>query len=120
MYNKATLIGRLTRDPETRVTASGITVTRFTVAVDRFRKKDTGESVTDFLRVVAWRRLAEICGEYLTKGKLIAVEGRLQLSEYEKDGERRQMTEIVADNVQMLDRGNTQSMSAHQLEETQQ
>jgi single-strand DNA-binding protein len=104
MYNKVFLIGRLTRDPETRVTSSGISVTRFSIAVDRIRAKNK-EGVTDFLRVVAWRRLAEITGEYLNKGKLVAVEGRLQISSYEKDGVQRTMAEIVADNVQMLDRG---------------
>ncbi|MBT3582362.1 single-stranded DNA-binding protein [Candidatus Woesearchaeota archaeon] len=104
MYNKAFLIGRLTRDPETRVTLSGITVTRFTIAIDRFRKKDGQESSTDFIRIVCWRRLAEICGEYLNKGKLVAVEGRLQVEFYEKDGEQRESAEIIADNVQMLDK----------------
>lgn len=104
MVNKAFLIGRLTRDPETRVTLSGVTVSRFTIAVDRFKRRDTQEKVTDFIRVTAWRRLAEICGEYMTKGKLVAVEGRLQIDSYEKDGEKRTSAEIVADNIQMLDR----------------
>jgi single-strand DNA-binding protein len=104
MYNKAFLIGRLVRDPEMRVTLSGITVTRFTIAVDRNRKKGDQDKTTDFLRVVAWRRLAEICGEFLKKGKLIAVEGRLQFDHYEKDGEQRESTEIIADDVRMLDR----------------
>ncbi len=103
MYNKAVLIGRLVRDPEVRVTVSGITVARFTIAVDRTFKKDQ-EKVTDFLRIVTWRRLAEICGQYLKKGKLVAVEGRLQLDSFEKDGEKRSSAEIVADNVQMLDK----------------
>ncbi len=104
MLNKAFLIGRLVRDPETRMTSSGITVTRFTIAVDRTYKNENGEKTTDFLRVVAWRRLAEICAQYLKKGKLVAVEGRLQLSFYEKDGQRRQSAEVMADNVQMLDK----------------
>lgn len=104
MYNKAFLIGRLVRDPETRVTMSGISVTRFTIAVDRIRKKDGQEGVTDFLRIVTWRRLAEICGQYMKKGKLVAVEGRLQIDSFERDGEKRVTAEIIADNVQMLDR----------------
>ena len=104
MYNKAFLIGRLVRDPETRVTMSGISITRFTIAVDRIRKKEGQEGVTDFLRIVTWRRLAEICGQYLKKGKLVAVEGRLQIDSFEKDGEKRVSAEVVADNVQMLDR----------------
>lgn len=104
MYNKAFLIGRLVRDPETRVTLSGVSVTRFTVAVDRTYGRQGQEKITDFIRVVTWRRLAEICGEYLAKGRLVAVEGRLQLDTYEKDGEKRTSAEVVADNVQMLER----------------
>ncbi|NDC82492.1 single-stranded DNA-binding protein [bacterium] len=103
MYNKAFLIGRLVRDPEMRVTSSGIAVTNFTIAVDRIKRRDAEKSA-DFIRVVTWRRLAEICGEYLKKGKLVAVEGRLQMSSYEKDGEKITTSEIVADNLQMLDR----------------
>lgn len=105
MYNKAFLIGRLTRDPEMKVTLSGITVTRFTIAVDRIKRRDGGESVTDFIRVVAWRRLAEICGQYMKKGKLVEVDGRLQIESYERDGETRTSAEVIAENVQMLDWG---------------
>ena len=107
MYNKVFLIGRLVRDPEMRVTASGITVCRFTIAVDKGFKNREGENqqTADFLRIVTWRRLAEICGQYLKKGKLIAIEGRLQVDSYEKDGEMRESAEIVADQMQMLDRG---------------
>ena len=104
MYNKAFLIGRLVRDPEMRVTSSGIAVTNFTIAVDRVKRRDVEKSA-DFIRVVAWRRLAEICGEYLKKGKLVAVEGRLQISSYDKDGEKIYTSEVVAENLQMLDRG---------------
>lgn len=111
MYNRAFLIGRLTRDPETRITVSGITVTRFTIAVDRFRKKD-GESVTDFLRIVCWRRLAEIVAQYCKKGRLVAVDGPLQIDHYEKEGLQKESAEIIADNVQMLDRGHDDSPSS--------
>jgi len=104
MVNKAFLIGRLVRDPETRVTLSGISVTRFTVAIDRSFKRNDPDKVTDFLRIVTWRRLAEICGQYLKKGKLVAIEGRLQVDSYEKDGEKKYSAEVVADNVQMLDK----------------
>lgn len=104
MYNKSFLIGRLVRDPEMRVTSSGIAVTNFTIAVDQVRRKGAEKSA-DFIRVVAWRRLAEICGEYLKKGKLVAVEGRLQISSYDKDGEKIYTSEVVAENLQMLDRG---------------
>lgn len=106
MYNKAFLIGRLVRDPEMRMTSSGVAVTRFTIAIDRSFKREEGQQNTaDFLRVVTWRRLAEICGQYLKKGKLVGVEGRLQIDSYEKDGEKKYSAEVVADNVQMLDRG---------------
>jgi single-strand DNA-binding protein len=112
MYNKAFLIGNLTRDPELRYTPSGIPVTRFTIAVNRFsgRKGEEAEEGktnqdVDFINVVAWRRLAEICGEFLKKGRPVAVEGRLQIREYQdKQGEKRTMTEVIADNVQMLGR----------------
>ena len=105
MYNKVFLIGNLTRDPELRYTSSGIPVAGFAVAVNRFKKKGaetTGQDV-DFINIVAWRRLAEICGEYLKKGRPVAIEGRLQIRSYTgKDGQPRTMTEVVADNMQML------------------
>lgn len=104
--NKVFLIGRLVRDPEMRLTSSGIAVSRFTLAIDRgFKRADESERTADFIRVVAWRRLAEICNDYLKKGKLVAIEGRLQVDSFEKNGERRTSAEVVADNMQMLDRG---------------
>ena len=108
-YNKVFLIGRLTRDPEYRLTPSGIAVTKFTMAMDRFRKQD-GESSADFIRVVVWRKLAEICNQFLKKGRLVSIEGRLQVDSYEKDGEKRYVYDVVADNMQMLERaGSTDS-----------
>ncbi len=105
MYNKVFLIGRLTRDPETRYTPSGIAVCRFTVAVSRTFKPQGAEGDTaDFLRVVAWRRLGEVCGEYLKKGRLVEIEGKLQVSSWERNGEKQTMVEIVADGMQMLER----------------
>ena len=106
MYNRVFLIGRLTRDPEYRLTPSGIAVTKFTIAIDRFRKTE-GESTADFIRVVTWRRLAEICNQFLKKGRLVSIEGRLQVDSYEKDGERRYSYDVVADNMQMLERANS-------------
>lgn len=103
-YNKATLIGRLTRDPETRTTASGIVVSRFTVAVDRLKRNEDGEKTTDYIRVVAWRRLAEIAGQYMKKGMLVAVEGPLQIESYVWEGTNRKSVEILAANIQMLER----------------
>lgn len=106
-YNKVFLIGNLTRDPEMRYTTAGIAVTHFTVAVNRFGR-DGDKAEADFINIVAWRRLAEICGEYLKKGSPVAVEGRLQIRDYVgKNGEKRTMTEVVADNLQMLGRKTT-------------
>ncbi len=104
MYNKVFLIGRLVRDPEMRLTMSGIAVTQFTIAINRPPRKDSVEKTADFIRVVAWRRLAEVCNEYLKKGKLVSIEGRLQFSSFEKDGEKRSVSEVVADGMQMLDK----------------
>ena len=104
MLNKAILIGRLTRDPELRSTSNDISVTSFTVAVDRNFTNQQGEKETDFIPVVAWRKLAETCAKYLAKGRLVAVSGRMQVRSYEgKDG-KRYVTEVVADEVQFLER----------------
>ena len=118
MYNKAFLIGNLTRDPELRYTPSGIPVAKFAIAVGRPKSKKSAESTeesgnqdVDFINIVAWRRLAEICGEYLKKGRSVAIEGRLQIRGYEKNGEKRTMTEVIADNMQMLGRRSDDSGS---------
>jgi single-strand DNA-binding protein len=104
--NRAIIIGRLTKDPESQYTSSGIAIAKFTVAVDRITKNpETGEKETDFIPVVAWRRDAEYVTQYITKGRLVAVEGRIQVRSWVgQDGQRRYMTEISADNVQGLDR----------------
>ena len=103
MFNKVFLIGNLARDPELRYTPSGIPVARFAVAVNRPKSKNNPEkSEVDFINIVAWRRLAEICGEYLKKGRPVSIEGRLQVRSYEKDGEKRTIAEVVADGMQML------------------
>ena len=103
MYNRVILIGRLTKDPELRYTANGTGVASFTLAVDRNFKSANGERETDFINIVAWRNLGERCSEYLSKGKLAAVEGRLQLRNYEgQDGVKRTVAEVVADDVRFL------------------
>lgn len=103
MLNKIICIGRTTRDVEIRTTSNGTAVGTFTVAVDRDFKAKNGEKETDFIPVVVWRGLAETCGRYLSKGKLVAVDGRLQIRTYEaNDGSKRTVAEIVADNVQFL------------------
>jgi len=97
--NRAIIIGRLTKDPELRATQSGLAVCTFTVAVDR----RGAEKKTDFIPVVAWRQLAELCGKYLSKGRQAAVCGSIQIRSYDaKDGTKRYITEIIADEVQFL------------------
>jgi single-strand DNA-binding protein len=105
--NKAMIIGNLGRDPEMRYTPSGKPVTSFSVAVTRTRNKPEGERVeiTDWFNVVAWDRLAEICSQYLTKGSLVYVEGRLETRSWEGDnGQKHYRTELVAYDVNILDR----------------
>lgn len=102
--NKAIIIGNLTREPELRTTPDGISVCTFTVAVQRTFSKDA-EKKADFIPVVTWRGLAENCGKYLAKGRPVAVSGSIQTSNYEKDGERKYKTEIIADEVQFLGGG---------------
>ena len=113
MYNRVILIGRLTRDPELRYTANGSAVASFALAVDRNFKNANGERETDFINIVAWRNLGERCSEYLSKGKLAAVEGRLQIRSYEgQDGIKRTVAEVVADDVRFLSpRDNNSGMS---------
>ena len=88
--NKVFLIGNLTRDPEMRSTQSGVPVCNFSIAVNRrFRNAQTGQQETDFLNIVAWRQLAELCGRYLTKGRKVAVTGSIQTRTYEaQDGSK--------------------------------
>ena len=105
MLNRIILIGRLTRDPELRYVPSGQPVASFTLAVDRPFVNQQGERATDFIDVVAWRRLAEQVTQHLNKGRLVAVEGRLQIRSYEtQDGQKRKVAEVVADAVRFLDR----------------
>ena len=107
--NKVFLIGNLVRDPEVRATQSGISVCNFTVAVNRRFKKENGEQETDFLNVIAWRQLAELCGKYLAKGRKVAVTGSIQTRTYEaKDGSKRTAWDIVADEVEFLTPQNQQ------------
>ena len=105
MLNKVILIGRLTRDPEMRSTTNSISVTTFTLAVDRSFTNQQGEREADFIPIVTWRKLAETCARFLSKGRLVAVSGRLQVRTYDdNNGQRRYITEVVADEVQFLER----------------
>jgi len=122
--NKVMIIGRLTQDPEARTTPQGTAVTNFSVATNRVWKDQQGasQSATEYHNVVAWRRLAEICAQYLSKGRQIYVEGHLQTRNWEgQDGGKRYRTEIVADNMIMLgdNRGggsNTQTQNKPQAQ----
>ncbi|APO43113.1 single-stranded DNA-binding protein [Paenibacillus sp. FSL H7-0942] len=107
MLNRVILIGRLTRDPELRYTPAGVAVTQFTLAVDRPFTSQGGEKEADFIPVVTWRQLAETCANYLRKGRLAAVEGRIQVRNYENnEGKRVYVTEVIADNVRFLESAN--------------
>jgi single-strand DNA-binding protein len=106
MINKAILIGRLGRDPEVRYMPDGTMVTNFTMATDENYKDKNGEKVqkTEWHRIVAFRKLAEICGNYLTKGKMVYIEGKIQTRNWEdKEGVKRSTTEIIASDMKMLD-----------------
>jgi single-strand DNA-binding protein len=106
MINKAILVGRLGKDPEVRYTPDGMMVTNFTVATDEQWKDKSGERVqrTEWHRIVTFGKLAEICGKYLVKGKLVYLEGRIQTRAWEdKEGVKRYTTEIVASDMKMLD-----------------
>jgi len=99
--NRIVLVGRLTQDPELRYTVEGVPFIRFSLAVDRWRNKGT-----DFINITAWRKLAEICGQYLKKGRLILIEGRIQVRTYDdKEGKKRWITEVLAQEMKILDRG---------------
>jgi single-strand DNA-binding protein len=105
VYNRIILIGRLTRDPELRYVPSGAPVASFTLAVDRPFRDQQGNRETDFIDIVAWRKLAEQVSQYMAKGRMVAVEGRLQIRSYEtQDGQKRKVAEVVADGVRFLDR----------------
>ncbi|OLC28443.1 MAG: single-stranded DNA-binding protein [Armatimonadetes bacterium 13_1_40CM_64_14] len=103
--NTVVLIGRLTRDPELRHVPSGQPVASFTLAVDRAFTTERGRGTADFIPVVAWRKSAELVSMYLSKGRLVAVEGRLHIRFYKaQDGRRQKAAEVVANRIQFLDR----------------
>lgn len=102
-YNHIVLVGRLVADPELRQTQQGVPVTSFRIAVDRPRGKD-GEKQTDFFGVSIWRQRAERAAEFLQKGRLVLIAGRVQLREYtDRDNNKRMSVDVVADDFQMLD-----------------
>lgn len=104
MLNRVVLVGRLTKDPELKYTQSGIAVCRFTLAVNRPFKNGDGDQEVDFINCVAWRKQAENTANFLRKGSLTGIDGRIQTSNFEgQDGKRVFMTEVVADSVQFLE-----------------
>lgn len=104
--NKVFLIGRLTRDPELKFTAgSGVAVTTFTLAVDRRFKNKDGQREADFINIVAYSKLAETLANYLKKGRLVAVSGRLEIRTFEgNDGQKKYYTDVVIDDFQFLEK----------------
>ena len=116
--NKVILIGRLTRDPELKTTASGTATTTFSIAVDRnFVNQQTGQREADFINCVAWRKQAENIARYCTKGTQVAVEGRIQTRNYDaQDGTKRYVTEVICDNVSFL--GSKSSNNASSFSES--
>lgn len=109
MLNFITVAGRLVADPELRRTGSGVAVTNFTLAVDRdFGKNENGEKETDFIPVVCWRNTAEFAQKYFSRGRMAIVAGRLQIRKYtDKDGNKRSVAEIVAENIYFGDSKNS-------------
>jgi single-strand DNA-binding protein len=107
MLNKVILIGRLATDPELKYTPSGVAVTSFRIAVDRqfSKRNEAGEKETDFIDIVAWQQSAEFAANYLNKGRLVAVDGRLQIRNWvAQDGTKRRTAEVVANDLRSLDR----------------
>ena len=103
-FNKVMLIGRLVRDPEMRYSTSGLAVTSFSIAVDRRNKNQQGEKQTDFFRCTAWRQSAEFVSSYASKGRLVAVEGRIELNKFTgQDGIEKQSADVVCDHIEILD-----------------
>lgn len=120
MLNRIVLIGRLTRDPELRYTSNGTPVCNFTLAVERNYTNRQGERDVDFINIVAWRGLAESCARHLTKGRLTAVDGQLQIRKSENNNRTYINPEVKADNVRFLDfpsQNQNKSVSEKKIEE---
>lgn len=115
MLNRVVLVGRLTKDPEFRTTQSGVDVATFTLAVNRNFKSKNGEQQADFINCVVFRKQAENVNNYLNKGSLAGIDGRLQSRSYEnKEGQRVFVTEVVCDSVQFLEPKNAQTSNNNQ------
>ncbi len=103
LLNRIVLVGRLVRDPELRYTSNGTPVSNFTLAVERNFKNKQGERDVDYIDIVTWRKLAETCAQHLGKGRMVAVDGRLQIRKSEKENRTYVNPEVVAENVRFLD-----------------
>lgn len=114
--NKVILVGRLAQDPEVRYTQSGKAVASFTLAVNRFGGGQ-GQNNADFIPIVAWEKLAETCGNNLTKGQRVLVDGRLQIRSYEaNDGQKRRVAEVVAQSIEFLERKQASTSDAGNID----
>lgn len=114
--NRVFLIGRATKDVEISKTNNDRSVAKFAIAVDRRYKNADGEKITDFINIVVWNKLAEICSKFVKKGKQVAVSGELQGRSYEVNGEKKFITEIIADEVEFLG-SNTEKEDKVELDE---
>lgn len=118
MINRVILTGRLTKDPELRVTQNQMQICNFTLAINRKFKDANGETQADFINCIAFKKTAEIIKQYLTKGSLTGVEGRLQSRSYEnKEGQRVFVTEVIVDNVTFLESNNNNSNNNNQYQQ---
>ena len=117
MYNRIILVGRLTADPELRYTPGGVPVANFRLAVDRPRPRDGGEKQTDFITIIAWRQQGEFAANYLNKGRLVLVEGRLQIRQWTTpEGMKRSVAEVVCFQVRALERRREEAAPAQEGE----
>ncbi|OEL06874.1 single-stranded DNA-binding protein [Staphylococcus xylosus] len=115
MINRVVLVGRLTKDPEFRTTPSGVSITTFTLAINRTFTNAQGEREADFINCITFRKQAENVNNYLNKGSLAGIDGRIQTRNYEnKEGKRVYVTEVVADNVQFLEPKNSNKQNKQQ------
>lgn len=105
MLNRVVLIGRLTKDPELTYSKNGTAIAKFILAVNRLRLNQAGEREADFIPIIVFKKQAENCANYIGKGSLVAVDGRIQVRTYDtKEGQRRWVTEVIAESVRFLDR----------------
>lgn len=117
MINNCIIIGRITRDPELKKTQSGVSFIRFTLAVNRSFKDDSGETQADFISCIAWRAQAENLAKYMRQGSLIGVEGRIQTGSYETEQGMRYTTDVVANNITFLESKGSQNNNGYQKQE---